>query len=823
MMFRLERTTGKRRLSWVSVVGVLLVPMIVAGGFLAATWNSSSRWGKVQAAIVNNDAGAKINGQTVPLGRQLAGGLVDAGSKNDNANRNNFDWVITDSDDAADGLADGQYAAVVTIPKNFSADATSYSKNTGDKAEQATLDIATSNVSGVTDSAIAQAISAAAVSSMNNQLTKSYLDNLYLGFNQTSAGMKKSADGADKLNDGASRLSDGIGKSAAGSQKLTNGLDQLGDGTKQLSTGLDQTDTGSTQLATGAEQLATGLKQTSGGVSKLDKGVGKLDTSMGDFSKGAKQTSTGVTKYTKGVGKYADGVKKYTDGVSGYADGVDQYVGGVNQLIKGMQKSSAATGQLTQYAAGTSSYVKGVDKAADGASQAVINQADPTASRNKQQIQAMCTKQGWDATTCGAYIAGMQQGLKTGAEGTAAGVKQGVGSNSEAGKRIISGSADLQKSLSGASTGGTGDLKQLKQAGTKLTKGGEKLASRGTKLGTSGTTISKSGDQLGTGVGKLAAGAKQLQTGVSGIHDATGKLADGTAKLSKGATQLSSGATKLSDGTGKLADAGDQLATGTKQSATGSAQLTKGLTQLHTGGTQLADGTKSLADGLAKAADQLPSYSKNDRTQLAKVASAPVAADQSDELFSNVVTTTLLMALALWIGGLATYLVVRAVPRDAFGSSKSSLRLALEGIAPGVVIGAAQAVVLSVMMGVLLDLSVGRTFGLLGFALLAAIAFAVVNHALVAWFGGIGRFVSLAVAVLATAGALTTALPDLFGVIRPYLPTTPALDGARAIITGSSAGDQIGVLIAWLVIGAVAGILAVVRRRVAPSIVPAVG
>jgi putative membrane protein len=113
---------------------------------------------------------------------------------------------------------------------------------------------------------------------------------------------------------------------------------------------------------------------------------------------------------------------------------------------------------------------------------------------------------------------------------------------------------------------------------------------------------------------------------------------------------------------------------------------------------------------------------------------------------------------------------------------------------------------------------------LLGFGVFAAVTFAALNHALVAWLGGVGRFVSLAVAVLAAAGSLTNALPGFFTTIRPYLPTTPALDGIRLIVThGPSAGSQFGVLLAWLVIGAVAGILAVARRRMAPSLVPVTG
>ena len=73
-MFTLERAQASRRVGWVSMLGLILVPLLVAGGFLWATWNSSTRLDRVQAAIVNNDEGVTLNKQFVPLGRQLAGG-----------------------------------------------------------------------------------------------------------------------------------------------------------------------------------------------------------------------------------------------------------------------------------------------------------------------------------------------------------------------------------------------------------------------------------------------------------------------------------------------------------------------------------------------------------------------------------------------------------------------------------------------------------------------------------------------------------------------------------------------------------------------------
>jgi putative membrane protein len=167
--------------------------------------------------------------------------------------------------------------------------------------------------------------------------------------------------------------------------------------------------------------------------------------------------------------------------------------------------------------------------------------------------------------------------------------------------------------------------------------------------------------------------------------------------------------------------------------------------------------------------------------------------------------------------------VLRAVTSRVLASMKPSWRLSLEGLLPGLLIGVVQAVALTVVLQQLLDLSGGRALRLGGFALLTAVAFVALNHALVAWFGGVGRFVSVVLVVIGAAGAVTSAVPVAFDALRPLLPLTPALDGFRAIASGGTgAGAAAALLLAWLLLGLVAGVLAVARRRVlTPVVVPA--
>jgi putative membrane protein len=196
----------------------------------------------------------------------------------------------------------------------------------------------------------------------------------------------------------------------------------------------------------------------------------------------------------------------------------------------------------------------------------------------------------------------------------------------------------------------------------------------------------------------------------------------------------------------------------------------------------------------------------------------PVTAERPTSLFADIANTTFLAAIALWLGGLASFVVLRAVPSRALTSMKPSWRLAVEALLPGAGIAAVQALALTAVLQVLLELNAGEVAQLLPFLLLVGFCFAAINQALVAWLGGVGRFLSVAMLVLAAAAAITSATPALLDVVTPYLPVTPALEGARAIVShGSGVLGSVGLLLAWLVVGVAAAVLTVARRRMLPA------
>ncbi|BAK33302.1 hypothetical protein MLP_02880 [Microlunatus phosphovorus NM-1] len=752
-MWKLERARDPK-ITWLSLVGLILVPLLVSGGFLWATWNSDDRLDLVQAAIVNNDEGVTLNDQFVPLGRQLAGGLVNG--EDDVAN---FGWVLTDDEDAQQGLAKGTYAAVVTIPEDFSKRATSFSKDEVAEIEPAEIAVQTSEVSGITDGVVAQVITTAARDTLNTELTKQYLDNIYLGFNSTKKQFQSVATGARKLADGTSELSDGLDQVSTGSVKLADGLEQLDNGTQQLSTGMTKLADGTKALPKQTRQLADGAQDAADGADQLADGVKQFTGGLTQLNEGTKK-QPGFGEFVDGAGKFAKGAGQY--GTLGAGVGK-----GVQALDDGMKQASDGMAQLAQLgAAGYSEEGLAALKA------------------GLKPFQITCAAEMPDEQ-CFGFLAA-----------AAAGVAAGTGA-------AHAGLTTKQKAPDGKSY--------------SLVDLSKNLESGGSQLAENGPLIAKGMNGFAGGIDKLADNGPKLAKGTSSLATGLDQLADGTDQLSTGLTQLSGGIQQTAAGT-------KQLAVGTSQSATGGRQLSDGLVKLADGGSQLADGTEQLASGLEKGAKQIPTYDKQMRTALSSVVAAPVTAERPSSLFADLANTTFLSVIALWLGGLASFVVLRAVPSRVLTSMKPSWRLAGEALLPAVGVAVIQAIALTVTLQILLALSAGQVAQLLPFLLLTGLAFVGVNHALVAWLGGAGRFISVGVVVLSAATAITHAIPPFLSAVVPFLPLTPAMEGARAIASsGPGAGGSVGLLLAWLLIGVAAGVLAVTRHRVArvPELVPA--
>ncbi len=779
-----------------ALIALILVPLLAVAALIGLTTRDDEA---ISAAVVNLDEAVTIDGQMVPMGRQLAAAMVDRDG-------DNVSWTLADAPSAAAGLKTGRFSAVVTIPKTFSAAATSFSENDADAAEQATIKVQVSDNSPVTDSQVAQQVARLAVDTINSTLTEGYLDGIYVGFNTVGDQFVTIVDGVNQLHDGSSQLADGTEQASQGAAQLASGLGLLRDNSQQL---ID----GGTQLASGADDLADGASELADGASQLADGVGEL-------SEQAPQLVDGVGQLLGQIPDYADGAAQAIGGVSSISDGLTQVIDGLDSA------SSTDTSQLDQLVAGADGIASGVQQVSDGASGAASTFSGYTSSLANGNVPAEfastygqilsrfgCTAGSTDPTcqmVQGAVQAGMAAGTGAGAQALG-GIADGMTTEDPStGQSLVSGASQLAAGIDQLATElpkqTAEQLGTLKTGLTQIRDGADELSEKS-------QPIVDNASAIGDGATQLLDGINQLDSQIGQLPDGIEQLADGTNQLADGTTQLADGASQLADGVGTYTSGVTQYAEGVMQAADGADEFAAGMVDLSDGVNQLDDGIATFASEMAKGADQLPSYSQSDREALKTVVAAPV--QQSDSLISSspIPMISLLLACALWLGALASFVAIRPIPRDVVTSRASSLLLWARTMWLPVVVVAGQGVVMGIIGGAVLNTSIGTTVGLSALLAVAGVSFVFANHALASWFGNVGRAISVILLAVTVALGLSSAT----GWLSPLGTISPLHNAFLLVRTWLSGGSgEVGlaaVAILMAAIGAVLSIMSITARR----------
>lgn len=341
-------TGTRRKRSPLTLVGIVALPLALLALLLWGLWDPASRLETVRAAVVNNDEPVTVDGQLVPLGRQLAAELVGSDSERRLA------WEVTDADGAEQGLRDGTYTAAVTIPAQFSAAATSFADVDGE-ARQATVTVASATGGRYVDELVAQAVAAEAADVLGSQLTQTYVDNVLLGFTTLSEQLGGAADGSVQLADGVRELADGTGQLASGAGTFADGTSELADGAEQLAGGVGALAEGASELADGADGLADGTDELAGGLAELRSGArslsggaAKLSEGTGGLADGVATLSDGTRDLANGAGQLADGAGELADGAGELAGGITEATDGVGQLAEGAGELASGLGEAVE-------------------------------------------------------------------------------------------------------------------------------------------------------------------------------------------------------------------------------------------------------------------------------------------------------------------------------------------------------------------------------------------------------------------------------------------------------------------------------------------
>jgi putative membrane protein len=440
----------RSRITRAAVLAVAIVPLFYGALYIWANLDPTGRLDNVQAAVVNEDEMIEVAGQDgekqpVAVGRELAANLIGDDS------RNNYDWLLTDAADARAGLADGTYKAVLTIPKDLSKAATSTSGDPS-AAVQGRLDLKTNDAVNFVNGQIADRILDAAKSSLNAQVTETYLGNLYLGFTDIKASLEEAADGAGQLADGAG--------------ELTDGANQLSDGTTQLADGATTLADGTRQLATGANRLDDGVGQLAGGLGQLEDRTAPLPGQTERLADGAEQVATGVAGFDRIV-------QQVTGAISGSTDEIDQRLGTLEQSLRDAATTCRESGA-------PAAQCSDLDAAADSAATA------------RTQLDGLVGQAG----TIGEQSAALSRGARQVADG-----------NREL--------ADNVPALVGAIGDAADGADRLRSGTSQLADGAEDAATGADRLADGAGQLTDGANQLADGAGALRDGALKLQSGLS--------------------------------------------------------------------------------------------------------------------------------------------------------------------------------------------------------------------------------------------------------------------------------------------------------------------
>ena len=637
------KSLWRNKILMIVLVFIIAIPAIYTTLFLGSMWDPYGKLDNLPVAVVNLDEPVEYEGETLNVGQKLVDKLKDDGS---------LCFNFTDADQAERGLKNGTYYMVITVPKNFSENATTLMDTVPKKME---LDYKTNPGTNYIAMKMSETALEKIKTSVAQEVTKTYAETIFDKISESGDGMKDAADGAGEIYDGTEKLADGNKTISDNLKTLSEGTLTFKDGTSELKVGLssyldgvNQLSDGSTTLANGATSLLTGALKLNEGANSLSDGTKTLTSGTATLESGAKTLESGLKTYTDGVKQANDGAaalnanssaltsgaQQLTAGNEQLSSGSAQILGGLNQMSSTVKSGLPSEDKITELSGGLDNYSAAIGKMNEELQNTSLPSEEELAALNavKTDLTNSLTNTGDNAKSLYVLAAQLQA---SGDLQTAAQVKEiadslaaNVTSAANDATAISAVFEQVTPSLSKVTElkNGVAELNENKE----LVLGGAKTAVSGMYSGLANvsyaldTQIIPGMSTLDGGISQVSDGAKSLSSGltaytsgVAQVGSGLTQLNDNSAQLNSGATQLSSGASQLSSGAKSLDSGADELKSGTKTLADGTktlddgtktltngfATLTANNSKLSSGANQLADGAVTLNDGADKLYD----------------------------------------------------------------------------------------------------------------------------------------------------------------------------------------------------------------------------
>ncbi|WP_018655723.1 YhgE/Pip domain-containing protein [Actinomadura flavalba] len=844
---------------------LLVVPLMYGAIYLWSNWDPYARLDQVPVAVVNEDRAVNVEGRTVDAGADVVAQF-----------RANplLGWRFTGAGDARDGLRDGRYYAVITIPSDFSAKLTSGANGT---PEQAAMSIRLDDANNYLVGVMARTVQAELERQIAAAAVAAYFETAFGELAELRGGLGDAASGAGELRDG-------LGAAKRGSASLVEGLGAAEDGSGRLVTGLDQAKRGTGALVTGAEQAQTGVGALADGLGAARRGSGELVAGLGRAGQGSSALVAGLTAADTGTAALVTGLDRLKAGTGALAPGAAELSRGLNRLsaeavplaerasaaLPGLAGTAAAAAndatELTGLAASVSARVATAAADVDawlrdlaarhpdlarGAPYARLRAAlarldgtvaqrvrelaaaHPAAERDPGRAAALDAAQAADAALLSRLrlLAARHPALNTDpvfagvldlADGAAADTRRIADLAAGIDGRTRRVAADvtafraqvpaLQARLGDAVTG----LRALDAGAARLATGARRVDD-GAAAALTGATALRSG---GT---RLLDGARQLDAGNARLLDGARKLDAGNTRLADGAADLGAGSARLLDGARALDSGNARLLDGARQLDAGNTRLLDGARTLDSGNAKLRDGAAELASGLDSAVGQIPSLATDDQAATAERLANPVHVATSNAHPAGPYGRGLapfFIAIALWVFGIVAFLMLRPVSGRLLASRAPSVTVAFAAWLPVAFLGVCAALLLFTVLTAGLGLDAVHTLGTIGVMTLGVLTFSSLVHLLRLAFGAAGDAVALVLLMvqLVSCGGLypVETLPQPFRFVHDVVPMTYFVEAMRAMISGGQIPRvlrDVGVLAGFLTAALCLVVFTVHRQR----------
>lgn len=738
--------------TWLKIVlcAIMIIPMIYACVFLGSMWDPYGQTDQLPVAVVNKDKEVEYNGSTMDIGKQLSDKL----SKNDS-----MDFNIVSSTKAQKGLKDGKYYMVITIPENFSKNATTL---LDDDPQTMMLTYTTNPQTNYIATKMDDSAMAKVKAEISSTVTKTYSKILFKNVKTLSKGFNTAADGSQKLSDGVATASEGnktitenlntLASSALvfndGADSLVKGLSAYTEGVSTAKAGAQQLDNNSSTLNNGAAQLKSGSSQLLSAVKAAEK----------QLSDGLNQNAEQLNTLTQKNNEMNESSKQLSQALTQIQAGIDDN-NLVENNLQAAKKLDSMISVMTTAIGTMNTNADKLDKLA-AAEKAKAESLQATQPLLAQQLMLQATSHATQAQTLRQVASQLTNKLNTSDLKQLTTLLYG---NAEVLKNQSTANAKTQELLAGSQQLATANNSAVNSLVSNLKTVQANMKGTSNSVGMVGAV-----SQIDEGLGTLQSGLKTYTGGVKQVNNGLGTLASNNKTLNSGASQLADGALKISSGSNQL--------------AAGSATLGEGL-------TTIGDGTNTLTSSLKDASKKSNIKSTN---KTYKQMSTPV--DTQKKEITNMpnnghAMAPYMMSVALYVACMALSLMY------PFGkgmtTTDSPVKFLLAKATVMVPLSIVQALILYFSLRGFCGFTPARPGLCIAFMLLLSLAFMAFIAFLAIAFGRIGEFIALIFMVFnlgASAGTypLETA-PHWYTVLHPFVPFTYSVNGFRSVIANATA------------------------------------